>query len=308
VTVALARFAAQRLASAAVFVLIVAASAFTLTKLAPGDATTELRASGASAAVVAHERARLGLDQSFAQQCLTWASGIVRGDLGASSMFGRPVRALVFERAAATARLAGLALLVATLIGLPLGVVSGATPRHWIARLTSPLSLALVSCPPIVGALALLLLGASTGWLSIESGAIAVPVLALALPLAASLERLQAQAVREAVTAPDLVAAAARGIPPARLIWVHAARQSLRPVLGVYGVVIGSLFGGSFAVEVITAWPGLGRLMYDALRGHDVFLVSGCAMAGAFCLTAGNVIADLLRAIVDPRTRETPAS
>ena len=111
--------------------------------------------------------------------------------------------------------------------------------------------------------------------------------------------------MREVVAAPDLVAAAARGIPPVRLIWVHAARQSLRPVLGVYGVVIGSLFGGSFAVEVITAWPGLGRLMYDGLRGHDVFLVSGCAMAGAVCLTAGNVIADLLRALVDPRARET---
>ncbi len=222
-------------------------------------------------------------------------------------MFGRPVRALVFERAASTARLAGVALLLATIIGLPLGVVSGATPRHWLARVTAPISLALVSCPPIVGALALLLIGASTGWLSIDSGALAVPALALALPLAASLERLQAQAVRDAIRAPDLVAAAARGIPPVRLIWVHAARQSLRPVLGVYGVVIGSLFGGSFAVEVITAWPGLGRLTYDALRGRDVFLVAGCALAGALCLTAGNVVADLVRALVDPRARELRA-
>lgn len=301
---ALVRFAVRRIASAAVFVLIVAASAFALTKLAPGDATTELVASGARPEVVARERARLGLDQPFSQQCLTWARGMLRGDLGESSMFGRPVRALVFERAAATARLAGLALVVATLIGLPLGVISGATPRHWVARVIAPLSLALVSILPIVGALALLLLAASTGWLSIEPGAIAVPALALALPLAASLERLQSQAVRDAVAAPDLVAAAARGIPPHRLIWVHASRQSLRPVLGVYGVVIGGLFGGSFTVEVITAWPGLGRLMYDALRGRDVFLVSGCALAGAVCLTAGNVIADLLRAMVDPRARE----
>ena len=305
---AFVRFAARRLVSAAVFVLVVSASAFGLTKLAPGDATTELRAAGASPAVIARERARLGLDLPFGQQCLAWARGMAHGDLGESSMFGRPVRALVFERAGATARLAGFALLLATLIGLPLGVVSGAMPRHWAARLTAPLSLALISCPPIVGVLALMWFGATTGWLSIDSGALTVPALALALPLAASLERLQAQAVRAAVAAPDLVAAAARGIPPARLIWVHAARQSLQPVLGVYGIVIGSLFGGSFAVEVITAWPGLGRLMFDALRGHDVFLVSGCAMAGAVCLTAGNVIADLLRALVDPRARESEAS
>ena len=307
-SIPLARFAARRLSSAAGFALIVAAAAFALTKLAPGDATTELRAIGASPDVIARERARLGLDQPFAQQCLTWVGGIARGDFGESSMFGRPVRALVVERAGATAQLAGLALLLATLIGLPLGIVSGAMPRHWVARITAPLSLALVSCPPIVGALALLWLGASTGWLSIESGALLVPALALALPLAASLERLQAQATRDVMASPDLVAAAARGIPPARLIWVHAARQSLRPVLGVYGVVIGSLFGGSFAVEVITAWPGLGRLMYDGLRGHDVFLVSGCAMAGAIFLTGGNVIADVLRAMIDPRAREAQPS
>lgn len=303
-TSALVRFAVRRVVSAALFVLIVAASAFLLTIVAPGDATMELRASGASPAVIARERARLGLDLPVTERFATWVSGVARGDLGESATFGRPVRALVLDCAAATARLAFLALLIATMIGIPLGIISGAMPHHWPARIIAPVSLALVSCPPIVGVLALLLLAATTGWLSIDSGAIAVPALALALPLAASLERLQSHAVRDVLAAPDLVAAAARGIPPTRLIWVHAARQSLRPVLGVYGVVIGTLFGGSFAVEVITAWPGLGRLTFDALRAHDVMLVAGCALAGATCLTAGNVIADVLRAVVDPRARE----
>lgn len=299
---ALVRFAARRIASAAIFVLIVAAGAFTLTRLAPGDATTALF--GQRPDVIAAQRARFGLDQSIPRQGLTWLSGVVRGDLGESSAFGRPVRALVAERALFTARLASLALLLATLIGIPLGIVSGAMPQHWAARLIAPISLALVSCPPIVGALALLFLGASTGWLSVESGALLVPMLAIALPLAASLERLQAQAVRDAIASPDLLAAAARGIPPARLIWIHAARQSLRPVLGVYGVIIGTLFGGSFVVEVITAWPGLGRLTFEALRGRDVYLVAGCALTGAVLLAIGNVIADVLRAVIDPRARE----
>jgi len=131
-----------------------------------------------------------------------------------------------------------------------------------------------------------------------------LPALALSLPLAAMLERLQAQATLEALSAPDLVAAAARGLPPARLVWIHAARQSLRPVLGVYGIVIGSLFSGSLAVEFVTAWPGLGRLMYDALVGRDLFLVAGCALAGAIFLAVGNLIADLVRSLVDPRVRE----
>jgi peptide/nickel transport system permease protein len=93
-------------------------------------------------------------------------------------------------------------------------------------------------------------------------------------------------------------------VSPARLVWIHAARQSLRPVLGVYGIVIGTLFSGSLAVETITAWPGIGRLMYDALVGRDLFLVAGCALVGAVLIALGNVIADLIRAVADPRIRE----
>jgi peptide/nickel transport system permease protein len=78
---------------------------------------------------------------------------------------------------------------------------------------------------------------------------------------------------------------------------------SLGSVLGLYGVAIGSLFSGSFVVEVVTAWPGLGRLMYDALRGRDIYLVAGCAAAGAFFLALGTFIADLLQAAIDPRRR-----
>jgi peptide/nickel transport system permease protein len=127
------------------------------------------------------------------------------------------------------------------------------------------------------------------------------------------IERLQSQATRDAMASPDLQAAAARGIPPARLIWVHAARQSLRPVLGVYGIVIGSLFSGSLAVEFATSWPGLGRLLYEGVRAGDVKLVAGCVFAGGVCLAVGNLIADGLRAWVDPpssqrKRAENPAA
>ena len=111
----------------------------------------------------------------------------------------------------------------------------------------------------------------------------------------------------EALAAIDLNAAAARGIPPWRRVWIHAARQSLRPVLGVYGIMIGSLLSGSLAVEVVTSWPGLGRLTYDALVGRDRFLVAGCALAGAVFIALGNLAADLMRGIVDPRVRDERA-
>jgi peptide/nickel transport system permease protein len=154
-----------------------------------------------------------------------------------------------------------------------------------------------------VGALALLWFALATGKLSIAPGSLAVPALALALPLAATLERLQSQATAEALTSPDIVAAAARGLSRTRLIWRHAFPQSLRPVLGIAGIVIGTLFSGSLAVEVVTGWPGLGTLMYHALQSRDVFLAAGCALVGAIVLAAGNFIADVIRALVDPRVR-----
>jgi peptide/nickel transport system permease protein len=113
-------------------------------------------------------------------------------------------------------------------------------------------------------------------------------------------ERLQSQAIAEALQAPVVMAAAARGLPAWRLTWIHAGRQSLRPVLGVAGIVIATLFSGSIAVETITAWPGLGRLMLDALVSRDIYLVAGCALAGATLVAAGNLFADVLRAAVDP--------
>jgi peptide/nickel transport system permease protein len=164
---------------------------------------------------------------------------------------------------------------------------------------------ALVSCPPVVGALALLLIGARTGWLATDPGGLLVPALALGLPLAASLERLQSRATTEVLAAPHLSAAAARGVPFARLLWVHVSRQSLRPVLGIYGLVIGSLFSGSLAVEWITSWNGLGRLTYDALISRDLFLIAGCALAGAVLIAAGNVLADVARALTDPRVGDS---
>ena len=131
------------------------------------------------------------------------------------------------------------------------------------------MSTALIACPPIIGVLALLWLAVMTGWLSVAPGSIILPALALALPLAATIERLQSQATADALGAVDLTAAAARGIPPWRLLWIHAARQSLRPVLGVYGL-IGGLFSGSLAVEMMTSWPGLGRLTYGRAQHRDL--------------------------------------
>ena len=102
---------------------------------------------------------------------------------------------------------------------------------------------------------------------------------------------------------PFVAASRARGVTDAQALIRHAWPASLRPVLGLYGVMIGSLFSGSFVVEVVTSWPGLGRLMFDALKARDLYLVAGCAASGAVFLAAGTLIADVLLAIADPRVR-----
>ena len=108
-----------------------------------------------------------------------------------------------------------------------------------------------------------------------------LPALALALPIAATFERLQSQAMAEAMHQPFVAAALARGVPQRDVILRHAWPVSLRPICAVYGLAIGALLSGSFVVEYVTAWPGLGRLMYEALRARDIYLVAGCAATGA---------------------------
>jgi peptide/nickel transport system permease protein len=305
VTGSLWSFLARRTLAAVVLVLVVSTSAYVIARVAPGDETTADELAGVDPQTIAIKRARLGLDDPLPVQVGRWFAGMMRFDLGESSYYQRPVSALVVERGLNTAQLAALALVLATLLGVPLGVWTGAYPRHVLSRVVVPVSLALVACPPLVAALGLMLFAVSTGALSIVPGAVMLPAIALGLPVAAMLERLQSQATHEAMQAPDLVAAAARGIPPSRLVWRHAARQSLRPVLGVYGIIVGSLFSGSLAVELVTSWPGLGRLLYDAVLASDVALVAGCAVAGAVCLAVGNLLTDVLRAVVDPRASES---
>ena len=313
-------FLLRRAFFALLLVFVVSSGAFLLTRIAPGDPC------GAMGITVSEEvckriRAELGLDRPIAAQYVDWLSHAARFDFGSSIVFSRPVNELLGERAMNTAVLALTALLAATLVGLPLGVFTGSYRDATAARALRAVSLVVLSIPPLVGSLLLVLIAARTGWFPIggmTSGIgtndwatwfadlarhIPLPVMALALPLAATLERLQAQSIADAGRESFVHAALARGITKDEAVWKHAWPVSLGSVLGLYGVAIGSLFSGSFVVEVVTAWPGLGRLMYDALRGRDIYLVAGCAASGAFFLAIGTFIADVLQAAIDPRRR-----
>jgi len=313
-------YVARRLAFALFLVFAVSSASLVLARLSPGDYVSGSLGLGAREETIEAARARAGLNKSIGQHYRDWLSSAARLDFGRLLLYDRPVSDLVPERAVNTAFLAVTALLVATLVGLPLGIVTGSRRGGLVPGAIRAGSLVLLSMPPLLTSLFLVFVAGRTGWLPMAgmrsadaptSGLtidllrhLVVPAAALALPLAAMFERLQAQAMSEIVGEPFVLATLARGVPRSRVIWRDAFKAALRPMAAVYGLVVGTLLSGSFAVEVITAWPGLGRLMLDGLRARDVYLVAACAGAGSIFLALGTLLSDAALALVDPRAVE----
>ena len=315
------QFLLRRLLFAALLVIVVSSGALLLTRLAPGDVTANL-GPFARADEVARTRARFDLDRSPVAQWGGWALRASRFDFGDSFLYNRPVGGLIRTAATNTAILAVAALAIATLLGIPLGILTGSRTGV-VPGVIRGVSLVCLSVPPLLTSLFLVFIASRTRWLppggmtSVEAVDVSwaswmvdvarhlpLPALALALPLAATFERLQAQAISETIHQPFVVAAMARGVRWWRLLIDHAWRASLRSMCAIYGLAIGALLSGSFVVEYVTAWPGLGRLMYEALRARDIYLVAGCATMGGVFLAFGSVVADLLLFAADPRVRE----
>ena len=311
------RYVLRRAAAALLLIVVVASAALLLTIAVARNSVGE---EGQDSRERERLRAELGLDQPVLTQYVTWLARAARLDFGRSVLYRRPVTELLRERAANTATLAAAVIVTTTLIGIPLGIYTGLRARQTGARIVRGLSSLLISTPPLVMSLALVLIAGRVGWpvggksspgsawqpltmpwlLDIAQHLV-LPTLALALPLGAILERLQSDALTSNAEALFVKAALGRGLSLDQARLKHAWRGSLGAVLGLYGVIIGSLLSGSFIVEFVTAWPGLGRLMYDALLARDLFLVAGTAPAGAFFLALGTLVSDLLHAAADPR-------
>jgi peptide/nickel transport system permease protein len=327
----MARFLVRRVIFAVLLVLVSSSAALLLTRLAPGDLSSAL-GPNPSRAEVAAARARFDLDRPAIEQWGLWLSRAARFDFGESLHYGRPVGPLVVRAAGNSAVLGVTALAVATLLGIGLGIFTGAGASSVghpfkgaaaAAAVVRAFSVACLSLPPLVTSLLLVFIAARTGWfplgnmtspglaetawgpwLADVAAHLPLPVIALALPVAATFERLLSQALGETLHLPFVSAASARGVSRRSAILRHAWPVSLRAICAIYGIVIGAVLSGSFVVEYVTAWPGLGRMMYEALRARDIYLVAGCAAMGASFLALGTLAGDLLLAAVDPRVRE----
>jgi peptide/nickel transport system permease protein len=225
---------------------------------------------------------------------------------------------LVATAARNTALLTAVALVLALAVGVPAGVISGSRRTGVLPAAIRGCSLALLSAPPLLTSLLLVWIAAASGLAPVggmSSGAsstlaasaadvlahLPVPALALALPFAASLERVQAEAMARALGDPAMVAARARGVDRRGVLWRHAWPLGAGSVLSVSGLTAGALLGGSVAVELVASWPGLGRLTVDAKFRRDIYLSAGCAVAGTLLLSLGVLAGDVAMALVDPR-------
>lgn len=268
--------------------------AFLLTALAPGDPAYQ--ALGRGQAAYDAERTRLDLDRTVGERLRTRLGRLVALDFGTSTRFGVPVLPLVAERAGRTLLAGALALAGALVVGIPAGLASARLRWPFARRLAGAASLVVVSIPSLVLAMVLAVL-----LVRLRVPPLLIVVVALALPAAALVERLQASAFREVMAGPHVRAARARGLSERQAAWRHAWPLSLPALLGVLSLIGSQLVSGSLAVELVTGWPGLGRLTYEALLARDVDLAAACVAAAALLVGLVVLLADVVQARVDPR-------
>lgn len=303
-------------------VLAIAALNFILLHLAPGDAADIIAAQsgGASAEFVSELRRSFGLDRPMYQQFFIYIGRLLILDLGFSHVQQRPVFELIADRVPATLLLMVTAIGIAIVFGVLAGIVAAMRHRRWIDSLVSVVALVVYATPQFWLGLMLIVLFSITfpilpsgGMMTIasEMGAgarivdiarhLALPALTLGLFYVAVYARLMRASMLEVYTFDFITAARAKGVSEARVGFIHAAANALLPVVTLAGVQVGHLLGGSILVETVFSWPGLGRLVFDALLQRDLNLLLGILFVSSVVVVLANLIVDLLYGLLDPR-------
>ena len=279
-----------------------------------------------SATVQQREQLRraLGLDRPLAVQYARFVGRLARGDLGESYYAGRPVAAILAERAPATAELALVAMLIAVGLGVPLGMIAGARPRGWFSRAVMGGSLFGISVPTFwLGLLLIMIFAVLLGWLPTDGRGRTVtvlgtqwslltadgwhhrllPAVTLALHHLAMLMRLVRSEMAETLRRPFIRACRARGISEMSIVGRHALRNTLIPVVTVIGLQLGGLLAFSVVTETIFQWPGLGKLLIDSIQVDDRPLVVAYLLLTGVLFLGINFLVDMAYAFIDPRIR-----
>ncbi len=281
---------------------------FAFLHMVPGDPVDVMLGETARVADKLALRAELGLERPLAEQYVHYLGGILRGDLGRSFAYRKPVLEVIAGRLPATLELAAWALLVALAIALPLGVLAAVRKDTALDRGSLVASLVGVSMPNFwLGPLLVLLFSVHLRWFPVSGregwASVVLPAITLGTALAAILSRMLRSSLVEVLGAEYLQAARARGVAEWKVIWVHALRNACLPVITILGLQLGSLLSGAVVTEAVFAWPGIGTLLLQAIQGRDYPLVQGCVLVISLGYVGANLAADLLYRWADPRVR-----
>ena len=296
--------------------LIISALVFGLLAATGGDALSALSADPlVSEATIKSLRQVYGLDQPLHVRYARWLSGAVRGQLGQSFFYRAPVAQILWPRLVSTLQLAVVALTIAWAVALSLGALAARRKGGWIDRFCGLLILLATSTPRIVLALVALALAARTqlfsiGAVAVEANSFAMlkrvvlPALVLCVPLVALFLAQVREGLGEALREEFVQVARAKGLSERVVILRHALRAALNPLITIFGYSLGGVVSGSVIVETVLGWPGLGQLSVVAVRSRDVPLLMGVVLVTATAVLIGNLIADILLRLNDPRLRD----
>jgi peptide/nickel transport system permease protein len=281
---------------------------FLLIHLVPGDPIQQMLGEGATPADVSALRHQYGLDQPLGAQYLHYWRGVLHGDLGQSLRLHDTVVHQILVRYPYTLVLTLAALLVALLLAIPAGATAALHRGRWQDQLISVLSLSGLSIPGVaLGPVLMLLVAVKLGWLPV-SGAdgwanIILPAVTMGLSLAAILTRMVRVAMLEELGQDYIRTARAKGLTENAVVYRHALRNALIPVITVVGLQFGALLGGAIVTETIFSWPGLGRLTVSAISNRDYALVQGCILSIGLTYVLVNLMTDLAYRWANPRIR-----
>ena len=298
----------RRLALTVPVLLGVATLVFALIHLVPGDPAEAMLGESAPAADLAELRTKLGLDKPLLTQYETYIVGLLRGNLGTSFRYNTPVAREIGQRLGRTAQLALAAMLVAIVVALPLGVLGALYRGQWIDQVATTVSLLGVAMPNFwLGPLLAIVFAVSLGWLPVSGTGtwqhLVLPSLTLGGALAALLARMTRATLIDELRELYVLAARARGVSTGRAVVSHAFRNSLIPVVTIIGLQLGAVLTGTIITETIFAWPGVGRLLIQAISFRDYPLVQGCILFIATTYVTMNLLVDLVYGWIDPRIR-----
>jgi peptide/nickel transport system permease protein len=288
---------------------LVVSVVFLLIHIVPGDPIRQMMGEGVSGGDVEAVRHAYGLDLPLGQQYLNYWRGVLHGDLGRSVRFDQSVNKLVFARYPATIRLTAVALAVALLISIPAGVRSARRRNLWDDRVLSFVSLWGLSFPNFaLGPILILFFAIKLGLLPVSGSEtfshLILPAITMGGALAAILTRMVRTAMLEELGQDYIRTARAKGLPERVVVYKHALRNAMIPVLTVVGLQFGALLAGTIVTEKIFSWPGIGRLTVDAISNRDYYLVQGCVLAIGLTYVVVNLVTDLLYSVANPRIRQ----